>query len=52
MNRSLNIQLTPLLKSISLRRGAIFGVLTITGFGASNALRGLAMRPMPGKAWA
>ena len=28
----------------TLRKGAIFGLLTITGFGASNALRGLAMR--------
>lgn len=28
----------------TLRRGALFGFLTITGFGASNALRGFAMR--------
>ncbi len=28
----------------TLRRGMVFGLLTITGFGASNALRGLAMR--------
>lgn len=28
----------------TLRRGTLFGMLTITGFGASNALRGLAMR--------
>jgi len=28
----------------TLRRGALFGLLTITGFGASNAIRGLAMR--------
>ena len=28
----------------TLRKGALLGMLTITGFGASNALRGLAMR--------
>ena len=28
----------------TLRRGMMFGLLTITGFGVSNALRGLAMR--------
>ena len=28
----------------ALRRGALLGILTVTGFGASNALRGLAMR--------
>ncbi len=28
----------------TLRRGALLGMLTITGFGASNAIRGLAMR--------